>query len=73
MRTLGTSNPVVCMEFEIEQILCVFAGVAIGGSYSLWEPIEQLILFAGIYTVGLSVALFFFIRTNLLATIKEDE
>ena len=73
MRTLGTSNRIVCMELEIEQILCVAAGVIIGGSYSLWEPLEQLCLFAGIYIAGLTAALLVFIRANLLATMKEDE
>lgn len=73
MRTLGTSNRIVCMELEIEQILCVAAGVIIGGSYSLWEPLGQLCLFVGIYVAGLTAALFVFIRANLLATMKEDE
>ncbi len=73
MRTLGTSNRVVCMELEIEQILCVAAGVIIGGSYFLWEPLGQLCLFAGVYIAGLTAALLVFIRANLLATIKEDE
>ena len=73
MRTLGTSNRIVCMELEIEQILCVAAGVIIGGSYSLWEPLGQLCLFAGIYIAGLTAALLVFIRANLLATMKEDE
>lgn len=73
MRTLGTSNRIVCMELEIEQIMCVAVGVIIGGSYSLWKPLGQLCLFAGIYIVGLTIALLFFIRANLLATIKEDE
>lgn len=73
MRTLGTSNRIVCMELEIEQVLCVAGGVIIGGSYSLWEPLGQLCLFAGIYIAGLTAALLVFIRANLLATMKEDE
>lgn len=73
MRTLGTSNRVVCMELEIEQILCVAVGVIIGGSYSLWEPLGQLCLFGGIYIAGLTAALLVFIRANLLTTVKEDE
>jgi len=73
MRTLGTSNCIVCVELEIEQVLCVSAGVIIGGSYSLWEPLGQLCLFAGIYIAGLTAALLAFIRANLLATMKEDE
>lgn len=73
MRTLGTSNRIVCMELEIEQITCVAVGVIIGGSYTLWEPLGQLCLFAGIYIAGLTVALLVFTRANLLATMKEDE
>lgn len=73
MRTLGTSNRIVCMELEMEQALCVTAGVIIGGSYSLWEPLGQLCLFVGIYIAGLTAALLVFIRANLLATMKEDE
>lgn len=73
MRTLGTSNTTICMELETEQILCVVAGVILGGSYSLWEPVGQLCIFAGVYIAGLSVALLVFMRTNLLATMKEDE
>lgn len=73
MRTLGTSNLTVCMELELEQILCVAAGVIIGGSYSLWQPVGQLCIFVGVYIAGLTVALLVFTRANLLATMKEDE
>lgn len=73
MRTLGTSNGTVCMELITEQMLCVAAGVIVGGSYSLWQPVGQLCVFAGVYIAGLSVALLVFMRTNLLATMKEDE
>ena len=73
MRTLGTSNPRVCLELGIEQILCVAAGIILGGGYSRWEPFGKLGIFAGIYIAGLTAALLIFIRANLLATIKEDE
>jgi hypothetical protein len=73
MRTLGTSNPVVCLEFGAEQIMLVLLGVLLGGSYTHWEPLNRLGLFAGIYLAGLTAALLIFIRTNLLATMKEDE
>lgn len=73
MRTLGNSNGSVCLEFGLEQLLCVVAGVLLGGSYALWQPIGQLCIFAGVYVVGLSVALLIFVRANLLATMKEDE
>lgn len=73
MRTLSASNVMLCLELEIEQLLCVAAGVLIGGSYSLWHPLGQLGLFAIIYMAGLTAALLVFIRANLLTTMKEDE
>ena len=73
MRTLGASNIAVCAEFALEQLLCVALGVLLGGSYSLWQPVGQLCIFAGVYIAGLTVALLVFTRTNLLATMKEDE
>jgi hypothetical protein len=73
MRTLGTSNPVVCLEFGAEQIMLVLLGVLLGGSYTHWEPLNRLGLFAGIYLAGLTAALLIFMKTNLLATMKEDE
>ena len=73
MRTLGNSNGSVCLEFGLEQLLCVVLGVILGGSYALWKPIGQLSLFAGVYMAGLCLALLIFVRSNLLSTMKEDE
>ena len=73
MRTLGTSNGAVCIELILEQFFCVVAGIVIGGSYALWEPMGKLSIFAGVYMAGLTVALLIFANANLLATIKEDE
>ena len=73
MRTLGTSNWAVGLEFAVEQILLVLAGMLLGGSYSWWEPLEQLGLFAAIYIAGLTAALLIFIKSNLLSTMKEEE
>lgn len=73
MRTLGASNAAVCFEFGIEQAMYVVVGIILGGSYSLWTPMNRLCIFAGIYIAGLTAALITFIKTNLLATIKEDE
>lgn len=73
MRTLGTSNGGVCIELILEQFFCVVAGIVIGGSYALWEPMGKLSIFAGVYMAGLAVALLIFANANLLATIKEDE
>lgn len=73
MRTLGTSNGIIWMELEIEQMLCMITGVIIGGSYLRWEPWGQLCILAGTYIAGLTVALLAFLRSNLLVTMKEDE
>ena len=73
MRTLGTSNATVCAELITEQVFCVAVGVGLGGSYALWAPAGNLCIFAGVYLAGLTVALLVFTRTNLLATMKEDE
>lgn len=73
MRTIGASNPSIFTELALEQVICVAAGILLGGSYSLWQPIGRLILFSGVYCVGLTLALLIFLRKNLLTTIKEDE
>ena len=73
MRTLGSSNIAVCLEFGVEQIMLVLLGVLLGGSYTQWEPLNRLGIFTAIYLAGLTAALLIFIRTNLLATMKEEE
>ena len=72
MRTLGASHPSIFAELALEQMLCIALGIGLGGSYTLWEPVRQLIVFAAIYTAGLVVALLIFMRENLLATLKEE-
>lgn len=73
MRTMGTPNRSIYAGFAFEQILCVALGTLLGGSYFLWQPVERLAVFVGIYFVGLSIALLIFLHTNLISTIKEDE
>lgn len=73
MRTMGASHPGIFAELALEQMLCVVLGIVLGGSYTLWQPVQKLALFGGIYFVGLSIALIVFLRKNLLTTIKEDE
>lgn len=73
MRTLGTSNAAIFAEFVLEQMVCVLAGIFVGGLFFLWQPAGRLGLFIGIYFVGLSLALLIFLNTNLLSTMKEDE
>lgn len=73
LRTLGTPPARVFLSFALEQLLCVLAGVLLGGLPFLWKPLNQLGLFVGIYTVGLSLALVIFLSKNLMTTMKEDE
>lgn len=73
MRTLGASHRSIFWTLSLEQIMCIALGIVVGGSYVLWQPMEQLFLFGIIYFVGLSIALQVFLGKNLFATIKEDE
>ncbi len=73
MRTMGASHPAIFLELAMEQMLCVLAGIVVGGAFFLWQAVLKLLLFGGIYLIGLSVALVIFLCKNLLTTIKEDE
>ena len=73
MRTMGASAAAIFAEFSVEQLLCIAVGIFLGGSYCLWQPIDRLAIFGGIYAAGLAAALVIFLRQNLLTTIKEDE
>ena len=73
MRTMGTGNLAVFFGMLFEQMACVLLGAAIGGAFSLWQPIQRIGLFVGIYAVGLMIALVVFMSTNLLSSLKEDE
>ena len=73
MRTLGTPGRSIYAGLATEQMLCVLLGVILGGGAFFWQPAGQLLIFAGIYFAGLTVALLVFLRKNLLTTIKEDE
>lgn len=73
MRTVGASQRTIFAELALEQMLCVVLGILLGGSYTLWQPIGNLVLFSIIYFAGLSTALIVFLRQNLLNTMKEDE
>ncbi len=73
MRTMGTPNRSIYFGFALEQMLCVILGIALGGSYNGWHPADRLGILAGIYFVGLTVALQIFLHKNLLSMIKEDE
>ena len=73
MRTMGTPNGKIYLSFAAEQMLCVSAGTVAGAVSQAWQPLGQLGVFVGIYFAGLSRALLFFLRSNLLTDIKKDE
>lgn len=73
MRTMGAAQPAIFTELALEQMVCIALGIALGGSYCLWQPAQRLLLFGGIYFIGLTAALIIFLRKNLLTTVKEDE
>lgn len=73
MRTMGASGIRIYASCAVEQMVCAILGAVLGGAYFSWQPPLQLCLFAGVYFAGLSIALWIFLRKNLLASIKEDE
>ena len=73
MRTVGESNFGVYFGFALEQMICIILGVALGGAYYEWKPINNLALFAVVYFVGLTLALCIFLNKKLIKNIKEDE
>ena len=73
MRTLGASNVEIYKELTLEQLLCIGGGILVGGSYGLWQPVVQLLVFCAAYWAGLTAAMKVFLRRNLLTAIKEEE
>ena len=73
MRTLGCSNGRIYVEFSLEQLVGIVLGVAFGGAYTNWQPMDKLALFAVVMFVGLSAALIVFLNNNLLTTAKEED
>lgn len=73
MRTLGTSDGRIYAGFALEQMLFVILGTLAGGAGFVWNPAWWLVLFAGVYFVGLSVAIVVTLRKNLLSSIKEND
>ena len=73
MRMVGESNARVYAGFALEQMICIILGIAIGGAYYKWNPINNLAIFAVAYFVALSLALTIFMSKKLIKNIKEDE
>ena len=73
MRMVGESNFRVYCGFAIEQMLCIILGIALGGAYYKWNPINNLAIFAVTYFVALTLALVIFMSKKLIRNVKEDE
>ncbi len=73
MRTVGESNFDVYFGFVLEQMICIILGIAVGGAYYMWNPIDKLAIFAIVYFVALTLALVIFMSKKLIKNIKEDE
>jgi ABC-type antimicrobial peptide transport system permease subunit len=73
MRTVGESNFRLYIGFVLEQMICVILGIAIGGAYYMWNPMDKLAIFAIAYFVALSFALVIFMSKKLIKNVKEDE
>ena len=73
MRMVGESNARVYAGFALEQMICIILGIAIGGAYYKWNPMDKLAIFAIAYFVALSFALVIFMSKKLIKNVKEDE
>ncbi len=73
MRMVGESNARVFFGFALEQLICIVLGIAIGGAYYMWNPINNLVIFAVSYFIALSLALAIFLNKKLIKNVKEDE
>jgi hypothetical protein len=73
MRTVGESNAKVYFGFVLEQMICIILGIAIGGAFYRWNPMDKLAIFAIAYFVALSFALVIFMSKKLIKNVKEDE
>lgn len=73
MRTMGTPDISVYFTLVSEQMVCILLGTLLGGVAFGWRPLYQLGIFAGVYFIGLTIAMLIALRNNLLAIIKEEE
>ena len=73
MRMIGESNARVYVGFALEQMICIILGIAIGGAYYKWNPINNLVIFAVAYFIALTLALVIFMSKKLIKNVKEDE
>lgn len=73
MRSMGEGPGAIFAALAAEQIICLLAGTVIGGAAFLWQPAARLVIFAGLYALGLSAALTVFLSRNLMQALKEEE
>lgn len=73
MQTTGNTKRKFSFCFILEQILCIVLGIAIGGVYYHWQPIDKLGVFAIVYFIGFVLSLIIFMTMRSIRTIKEDQ
>ena len=73
MRMVGESNARVYFGFALEQMICIILGIAVGGAFYMWNPINNLVIFAIAYFAALTLALVIFMSKKLIKNVKEDE
>ena len=71
-RALGTPLHRIALGFLIEQVSMAVLGVALGGAWFRWSPLDRLALFVLIFAAGLLAALMVFLRNGLMTAMKED-
>ena len=73
MQPTGNTKLKFSFCFILEQILCIVLGIAIGGVYYHWQPIDKLGVFAIVYFIGFVLSLIIFMTMRSIRTIKEDQ
>lgn len=66
----GKSNTKAYFSFVLEQIICIALGIALGGAYYLWKPIEKLLIFAVVYFAVFTIVILLFIVIKLVKKTK---
>ena len=67
---------ITVMSFPVLPILSsvlLILGIALGGAYYKWNPINNLAIFAVTYFIALTLALAIFMSKKLIKNVKEDE
>lgn len=67
----GRLNLKELLRFFLQQIICIVLGIAFGGIFFLWKPLDKLIIFAIINFVALAIVLLLFLVIQLVEKTKK--